>query len=128
MDLYKDLEKTAKDALKKKDKKSTDTKDDGFATVINIETGYILPDVEINEHRKYVDYYIFKAYDVLTDVELDLDKGDYSTDVLGYLIDKGYLIYMTSDTSGNDSIESINGFEPFFYVHNSSKYKYGDSL
>ena len=115
-------------ALKKKDKKSTDTKDDGFATVINIETGYILPDVEINEHRKYVDYYTFKAYDVLTDVELDLDKGDYSTDVLGYLIDKGYLIYMTSDTYGNDSIESINGFEPFFYVHNSSKYKYNGTF
>lgn len=99
-------------------------KDDGLPTVINIETGYILPDVEINEHRKYVDFYTFKAYDVQKDVELDLDKGDYTTDVLGYLQDKGYLVYMTMGEDGADSIESINGFEPFFYVHNSSKYKY----
>ncbi len=103
---------------------SSAKKDDGLPTVINIETGYILPDVEINEHRKYVDYYTFKAYDVLKDVELDLDKGDYTTDVLGYLQDKGYLVYMTMGEDGSDSIESINGFEPFFYVHNASKLKY----
>ena len=54
------------------------------------------------------------------DVELDLDKGEYSTDLMGYLIDKGFIVI--SDDSGN--IESINGFAPFFYVHNSKKYKY----
>jgi hypothetical protein len=51
-------------------------------------------------------------------VELELDKGDYTTDLTGYLIDKGYEIVL--DSGG--SIGSINGWEPFFYVHNNSKY------
>lgn len=98
--------------------------DQELPTVINIETGYLLPDVEIDEHRKYIDYYTFRAYDVIQDVEIDLDKGEYTTDVLGYLMDKGYQVLSTIGQDGSDSIESINGFEPFFYVHNNSKYKY----
>lgn len=98
--------------------------DDGLPMVINVETGFILPDVEITEHRKYVDYYTFQAYNVTADVEHDLDKGEYTTDVLGYLIEKGYQVLSTIDSNGGDSVESINGFEPFFYAHNSKTYKY----
>ena len=90
-----------------------------YPTVINIETGYLLPDVDIDEDRMYIDYFTFSAYDVTNDVEIELDKGDYTTDLMGYLIDKGYEV-IASDTS----IESINGFEPFFYIHDNKKYLY----
>ena len=94
--------------------------DDGLPTVINIETGYLLPDVDIDEERMYIDYFTFNAFDVVKDVELELDKGDYSTDLMGYLLDKGYEV--VPDDSGG--IESINGWEPFFYIHNNKKYLY----
>jgi len=109
---------------KKKDPSDSKPKDDDLPTIINIQTGYILPDVEINEHRKYVDYYTFNAFDVVKDVEIDLDKGEYTTDVLGYLVEKGFQVLSTISEEGTDSIESINGFEPFFYVHNNTKLKY----
>ena len=92
--------------------------DEGLPTVINVETGFLLPDVDIDEERMYIDYFTFKAYDVVKDVELELDKGDYSTDLMGYLLDKGYVV--VPDDSGG--IESINGWEPFFYVHDNKKF------
>jgi hypothetical protein len=93
--------------------------DDGLPTIINANTGLLLPDVDIEEERMYIDYFTFNAFDVIKDVEIDLDKGDYSTDLLGYLIDKGYLVLI--DEEGN--VESINGYSPFFYVHDSKKYQ-----
>ena len=104
--------------------KVVENDDDGLPMIINVETGFVLPDVEIDEHRKYVDYYTFQAYDVISDVELDLDKGDFTTNVMGYLIEKGYDIHLGMDVNGMDSVESINGFEPFFYAHNNKEYKY----
>lgn len=101
-------------------KKQPETKDDGLPTVINTSTGLLLPDVDIEEERMYIDYFTFSAYDVVKDVEIDLDKGDYSTDLMGYLLDKGYEV--VPDDSGG--VESINGFAPFFYVHDSKKYQY----
>ena len=113
-------------SVNKSRRKATVTEpiDDGLPMVINVETGFILPDVEITEHRKYVDYYTFQAYNVTADVEHDLDKGEYTTDVLGYLIEKGYQVLSTLGSNGADSVESINGFEPFFYAHNNKTYKY----
>ena len=103
---------------KKKNNGSEKEEDDGLPTVINVATGYLLPDVDIDEERMYIDYFTFEAFDVIKDVEVELDKGDYSTDLTGYLIDKGYEIVL--DSGG--SIGSINGWEPFFYVHNNSTY------
>ena len=99
--------------------KKQEPADDGFPTIINVNTGLLLPDVDIVEERMYIDYFTFNAFDVVKDVEIDLDKGDYSTDLIGYLIDKGYLILI--DDEGN--IESINGYTPFFYVHDSKKFQ-----
>ena len=104
---------------KKNGKKNDDEIE--FPTVINIETGYLLPDVDIDEERMYIDYFTFNAFDVVKDVELELDKGDYTTDLMGYLIDKGYEVVL-SDSGG--TIGAINGWEPFFYIHNSNKYLY----
>ena len=104
---------------KKSAKKSDDEIE--FPTVINIETGYLLPDVDIDEERMYIDYFTFNAFDVAKDVEVELDKGDYSTDLLGYLTDKGYEVVL-SDSGGG--IGAINGWEPFFYIHNDKRYLY----
>ena len=90
-----------------------------YPTVINIETGFLLPDVDIDEDRMYIDYFTFSAYDVAKDVEIELDKGDYSTDLMGYLLDKGYEVVLSDSGPG---IGSINGWEPFFYIHNKKKY------
>ena len=107
---------------KKSGRKKTENEneDEEFPTIINASTGLLLPDVDIEEERMYIDYFTFNAFDVTKDVEIDLDKGDYSTDLMGYLLDKGYEV--VPDDSGG--IESINGFQPFFYVHDSKKYQY----
>ncbi|MBR4811100.1 MAG: hypothetical protein IK039_04995 [Bacteroidaceae bacterium] len=102
-----------------KNKNQTEEKADDLPTVISASTGLLLPDVDIEEERMYIDYFTFNAYDVVKDVEIDLDKGDYSTDLMGYLLDKGYEVI--PDDSGG--IEAINGFAPFFYVHDSKKYQ-----
>ena len=102
---------------KKKDWK--DEEENPYPTVINIETGYLLPDVDIDEERMYIDYFTFNAFDVTKDVELELDKGDYTTDLMGYLIDKGYEVIASDSGVG---IESINGWEPFFYIHNNKRF------
>lgn len=102
---------------KKTGKTQTVPEDDGLPTIVNVETGFVLPDVDIEEERMYIDYFTFDAYDVVQDVESELDKGEYSTDLWGYLLEKGYDIY-PSDSGG----VRINGFEPFFYIHDSQKF------
>lgn len=97
-------------------------------TVISEDKGIVLPDVEIEEDRMYVDYFTFKAFDVVKDVEIELDKGDYSTDLEGYLSDKGLDVFVWQEfnpATGTDTTKmTINGFDPFFYVHDSKRYLY----
>ena len=100
------------------DKKST-TADDGLPTVINASTGLLLPDVDIEEERMYIDYFTFTAYDVGKDIEIDLDMGEYTTDLMGYLLDKGYSLMTNED----GEISDINGYPPFFYIHDTKEYK-----
>ncbi len=105
-------------SIKKKAGKTQNVpEDDGFPTIVNVETGFVLPEVDIEEERMYIDYFTFDAYDIVQDVESELDKGEYSTDLWGYLLEKGYDIY-PSDSGG----VRINGFEPFFYIHDSQKF------
>ena len=93
--------------------------DDQLPTIINADDGLLLPDVDINEQRKYIDYFTFTAYDVGSDVEIELDKGEYTTDMMGYLIDKGYAFFNTL----NDGV-LINGYKPFFYIHDAHSFYY----
>jgi len=114
---------TSNQATRKKAGNSQAVQDeDGLSAIISVEKGLLLPEVDINEDRMYVDYFTFKSYDVIKDTEAELDKGDYSTDLYGYLIEKGYDI---SDTCQGDfradSVE-INGFKAFFYIHDSKHY------
>ena len=112
---------------KKNRKKDSAAPEDDLETLISIDNGIVLPEVEIDEERMYIDYFTFTAYDVVKDVEVELDKGDYSTDLYGYLLDKGYDVFMiTKPTEGEEPVVEllINGFEPFFYVHNQNRYLY----
>ena len=102
---------------KKNRKKESAAPDDSLETLISMDNGIVLPEVEIDEERMFIDYFTFSSYDVVKDVEVELDKGEYSTDLIGYLIDKDYLVLLNNE----GCIESINGFAPFFYVHDSKK-------
>ena len=108
--------------------------------------GILLPEVEIRD-RKYIDYMTFQAYDVEKDVETVLDLGEYPTDVLGYLLKKGYTVYedglpiteelydtliakyvpgsYTDANSAYNNGSRINGKPVFWYVHNDEKCLYG---
>ena len=110
--------------------------------------GVLLPEVEIRD-RKYIDYMTFQAYDVEKDVETVLDLGEYPTDVLGYLLKKGYTVYedilpitkelydtfiaeyvpgsYTDANSAYNNGSRINGKPVFWYVHNDEKCLYGDN-
>ena len=97
--------------------KTQEAVDDGLPMVVNVNTGILLNEVDILEKRMYIDYFTFAAYDVNKDVEIELDKGDYTTDLIGYLQQKGYHI---STTGQNGQIISyINGYQPFFFVHDT---------
>ncbi len=95
-----------------------EAEDEALPAVISQEKGYTLQAVDIEEERMYIDYFTFKAYDVVADAEADLDKGEYTTDLYGYLQEKGYNVQL--DLSG--VIDTINGFKPFFYFHTSTRY------
>ena len=107
--------------------------DDGLPYVINMETGLILPEVEIEEHRKYIDYYTFNAFDVNKDVENELDKGNFSTDVFSYLKEKGFevrmgLLYESGDDFSKiptryDNKLLINGHYAYFYAHTETQFR-----
>ncbi|MBO4500463.1 MAG: hypothetical protein J5732_09480 [Bacteroidaceae bacterium] len=79
------------------------------------ETGIVLPEVEINEKRKYIDYFTFTTYDVKSDTERERDRGEYTTDLYGYLLKKN--IYYSSYS--NFLLDSVNVFA---YVHDSEQY------
>ena len=58
-------------------------------TVRNLAEGFILPDVSIFGKRQFVDYDTFIAFDAERDVERAKDRGEFTTDLEGYLISKG---------------------------------------
>jgi hypothetical protein len=63
-----------------------------YPAIINESEGLVLPTVRIDGDRKYVDYFTFKSFDVEKDVDMELDLGNHSTNLTGYLIDKGYAV------------------------------------
>lgn len=108
----------------KRDTTSTYTEE--LPEIINVNTGIILPDVDINEDRKYVDYYTFQAYDVAKDVERELDKGNFSTDLFGYIKELGYDAHIGFM---RDSIKKINEsgatlFDNKFLINDQYAYIY----
>ena len=97
-------------------------------TLISVDRGVILPDVDIEEERKYVDYYTFQALDLVKDVEKELDKGNFSTSLFDYLKQKGFdiRIGLNPDTVKKDPDRYdykilINGRYANMYVHSETK-------
>ena len=129
-------------------KKAVQTKSEDEQTEANLpeviwdNIGYLLPDVEIEDRRKYIDYFTFKAFNVQQDVETELDRAEFSGDIQGYLLGKGYVFNVQPDSNGisNTLLElsgtdeeiafqladtcRINGIRAFWYVHNSKRCLY----
>ncbi len=97
--------------------------EDNFPKVIDVDDGVTLPDVDISDRRVFIDYGTFQAYDARRDTEMELDKGDFSSDIAGYLISKGYTIVF--DKIG--SIFKINGHTPLLYIHDSDGWRRGST-
>ena len=57
--------------------------------VIREDLGIILEDVDIVEQRQFVDYDTFTSWDAEKESEMELDMGEYTTDVMGYFLEKG---------------------------------------
>jgi hypothetical protein len=74
--------------------------------------GRMIDDVDIEEEngkRKYIDYDTFISYEAEEDVELELDQGEYTSDLYQYFLSKGIRLF--------DPTSVV----PFFYIHNSSR-------
>ena len=121
----------------------TDRKDESYEK--DPETDAIkLPEVDVVAPRKYIDYFTFKAYDVEKEVEQELDFGEYPTDLLGYLLGKGYNVstgpfsVSTTETKytavklpsvgyesyayqGGSGMAYLTRFPTFWYIHDSQK-------
>jgi len=92
-------------------KEEEDLTDDGLPLVIREDLGIVLDDVDITEKRQFVDYDTYTSWDAQKDTEMELDLGEYSTDVNGYFLEQGIRFYTDED-------EPI---KPFFYVHDEKK-------
>ncbi|MBO7070930.1 MAG: hypothetical protein J6W09_06525, partial [Bacteroidales bacterium] len=57
-----------------------------------IGDSHLIDEVVIEGKRRYIDYNRFRAFDANKDTEMDLDEGNYTEDVPGYLESKGYTI------------------------------------
>ncbi len=101
--------------------------------------GRMIDDVDIEEKgekRRFIDYDTFTSFEAEEDAELELDQGDYTTDLRGYFMEKNIRLagdeekFDIDKESGslNDIVEDqggsyINsGISPYYYVHNTDRY------
>ena len=98
--------------LKKHDGKVIDpsamdeTEKANLPLVIREDLGIVLDDVDITEKRQFVDYDTFTSWDAEKESEMELDMGEYTSDVMGYFLEKGI---------------RFDIYEPYFYVHDQQK-------
>ena len=74
----------------KTDLSTANTPEDTLATVIDVDEGILLDEVDIVAKRQFIDYDTFKAWNVEKEAYKQLDKGEYTTDLFGYLNELGY--------------------------------------
>lgn len=66
--------------------------DDGML-LINKDLGIVLDEVDINAtKRQFVDYNTFTTWNIEKEAEMELDLGEYTTDVEGYFLEQGILL------------------------------------
>ena len=88
--------------------KITEEEQEDLPLVIREDIGIMLDDVDITEKRQFVDYDTFTSWDVEKEAEMELDLGEYTTDVMGYFLEKGIRF-------DNEVVQ------PYFYVHDQQK-------
>jgi hypothetical protein len=74
--------------------------------IIREDLGIVLDDVDITEKRQFVDYDTFTSWDAAKEAEMELDLGEYTTDLMGYFLEKGI---------------RFDIFPPYFYIHDGQK-------
>ncbi|HZK02814.1 MAG TPA: hypothetical protein VFC94_00190 [Bacteroidaceae bacterium] len=125
--------------------KAENKKKSNEMTMTITEYGILLSDVDIEEEREYIDYNTFKSHNAEKDTEIEIDKGEYSTDLFGYLLNKGYDIYLDQEvyinpenfilfkTDGEAALDMANvtqigGSKVLWYVHDSKQCRYKGSF
>ena len=101
------------------------------------DLGTVLDAVDVEEEaakRKFIDYDTFTSFQAEEETELELDMGEYTTDVEGYFLDKG-IRFFYKDSYGNTvdfesqdegrketfflwEDEDSHTMLPYFYIHN----------
>ena len=74
--------------------------------------GRMIDDVDIEEQgakRRYIDYDTFISFEAEEDAELELDQGEYTSDLYQYFLSKGIRLFDPTSVM------------PYFYIHNSYK-------
>ena len=91
--------------------------------------GRMIDDVDIEEtnpKRRFIDYDTFTSFEVEEDAELELDYGEYTTNLGGYFLERGIRF------GGQDGGAPESNLSPVFYVHNMKKlltqYPFDDPL
>lgn len=144
------IEMIADRYAKKNQEKPQDIVDESLPTILPAE-GFLLDQVDIIGARQFIDFNTFKALDVIKDAEAEYDKGEYASDIYGYLLGKGFPLYEktqeemiqdsarnatagsegqdeSSTSQGGELINDINSsrwflgaYRVFWYIHNSTR-------
>ena len=102
--------------------------------------GTVLDAVDVEEEaskRKFIDYDTFTSFQAEEETELELDMGEYTTDVEGYFLDKGIrffykeaygntMEFVAEDEGRKETFflwedEDSHTILPHFYVHSNTK-------
>ena len=94
--------------------------------------GKMIDDVDIEEKGgkvQFVDYDTFTSFEAEEDAELELDQGEYTTDLFGYLLERGVRFNSYTEATDNTTEEGggsgnekglfiASDVFPYYYIHN----------
>ena len=92
--------------------------DDGLPLVINKDIGILLDEVEVEEDRPFIEHDTFTSWDSQDDAEMELDMGEYTSDMRDYLLERGFEEHFNED---GQAYLSMKGYPVFYYIHNQEK-------
>ena len=107
--------------------------DDDLSQFRNRNRGTLLDPVDIEAKAskiRFIDYDTFTSFEAEEDAELELDQGEYTTDLRGYFLERGIrleqrnqgsLFETTEESEENVQSASDTHLKPVFYVHNLEK-------